>query len=96
MINFGIGILTLRNSMWDSVKERTHRPQRVYPYGPNSNTAMIYGIVEYLFKDGSRRKVDWAARCDFVKHDRVYLDRYQVYLSDDMAWDLRSDPTIDP
>ncbi|KAJ5936892.1 hypothetical protein N7466_003342 [Penicillium verhagenii] len=80
------GIRALRSSMWETVKERRHQPKQVFPLGPNSNTAMIYGVVEYVFKDESCKTVEWAAKCDFVKLDRVYLDRYQVFLADDIAW----------
>ncbi|KAJ5749384.1 uncharacterized protein N7511_011080 [Penicillium nucicola] len=70
----------------EKVKQRTHRPKQVFPYGPNSNVAMVYGTVDYVFKDHSEKRVHWAARCDFVKLDQAYLDRYQVFLADDVAW----------
>ncbi|KAJ5935967.1 hypothetical protein N7454_005265 [Penicillium verhagenii] len=80
------GIRALRASMWETVKKRRHQPKQVFPLGPNSNVAMIYGVVDYVFKDESCKTVEWAAKCDFVRLDRVYLDRYQVFLADDIAW----------
>lgn len=93
IVNHSVGIHTLRNSMWDTIKQRTHRPEQVFPYGANSNMAMVYGTVGYVFKDDSIKTADWSARCDFVKiEDRVYLDRYQVYLADDVAWNSKGNP----
>ena len=72
--------------MWDTVKQRTHRPEHVFPHGPNSNLIMVLGSVDYVFNDDSKKTIDWAAKCEFVKSDKVYLDRYQVFLADDAAW----------
>ncbi|KAJ5703251.1 oleate delta-12 desaturase [Penicillium malachiteum] len=80
------GIRHLRSSMWDTVKQRTHRPKQVFPYGPNSNLVTILGAVDYVFKDDTKKTIAWAATCEFVKSDKVYLDRYQVFLADDAAW----------
>jgi len=42
---------------------------------------MLYGMVDYVLKDGSKKSVDWAARAHLVKYGGVVkMDFYQVYL----------------
>lgn len=84
-INRWIGILTLRKALWNPTKQCTHRLKQVFPYGPNSNVAMVHGTLDCVFKDGSVKTGDWAARCHFVMRDRVYLSRYQIYMAGDTA-----------
>ncbi|KAJ5676265.1 hypothetical protein N7462_009162 [Penicillium macrosclerotiorum] len=82
------GIRALRTSMWETVKKRTHRPKQVFPYGPHAAAAMVYGTVDYVFHDDSLKSIDWAARCEFAIHglDQVYLQCYQVFLAENLAW----------
>ncbi|PWY70658.1 hypothetical protein BO83DRAFT_447413 [Aspergillus eucalypticola CBS 122712] len=79
------GIYALRKALWNPTKRCTHRLKQVFPYGPNSNVAMVHGTLDCVFKDGSAKTVDWAARCHFVMLDRVYLSRYQIYIASDAA-----------
>jgi len=42
---------------------------------------MIYGTVEFVFKEGGQASKDWAARAELVKADGGWkLGFYQVYL----------------
>ncbi|RDK46812.1 hypothetical protein M752DRAFT_261774 [Aspergillus phoenicis ATCC 13157] len=79
------GIFTLRKALWNPTKQCTHRIKQVFPYGPNSNVAMVHGTLDCVFNDGSVKTGDWAARCHFVMRDRVYLSRYQIYMAGDTA-----------
>ncbi|OJZ87754.1 hypothetical protein ASPFODRAFT_715705 [Aspergillus luchuensis CBS 106.47] len=78
-------IYALRKALWNPTKHCTHRLKQVFPYGPNSNVAMVHGTLDCVFKDGSAKTVDWAARCHFVMLDRVFLSRYQIYIAGDAA-----------
>ncbi|KER00749.1 hypothetical protein AUEXF2481DRAFT_645 [Aureobasidium subglaciale EXF-2481] len=74
-------ILSLRKGMWEKVNKRKHTAVKVFPFGPSSNEVMLYGIVEYVLKDGREASVDWAARANLVKEDgTVMMNFYQVYL----------------
>ncbi|THX08699.1 hypothetical protein D6D18_01565 [Aureobasidium pullulans] len=74
-------ILSLRKGMWEKVNSRKHTAVKIYPFGSDSNEAMLYGKVEYSLKDGREATVDWAARAHLVKQDgAVMMDFYQVYL----------------
>jgi hypothetical protein len=54
---------------------------KVFPYGPNADEFMLYGTVDYVLKDGTKKSVDWAARAHLVKNGGVVqMDFYQVYL----------------
>jgi len=68
--------------MWEKVSSRHHSPLKVFPFGPKSDEAMLYGTVDYVLKDGNRvNGVEWAARAHFVKEGSlVKMDFYQVYL----------------
>ena len=69
--------------MWTAVKSRSHNPIKVYPFGANSEELMLYGIVEYVFKDEGKGKAskEWAGRAKLRKVDGEWkLEEYQVYL----------------
>ncbi|KAI5210264.1 hypothetical protein E4T38_02040 [Aureobasidium subglaciale] len=71
-------ILSLRKGMWEKVNKRKHTAVKVFPFGPSSNEVMLYGIVEYVLKDGREASVDWAARANLVKEDgTVMMNFYQ-------------------
>jgi len=54
---------------------------KVFPYGHNADEMMLYGTVDYVLKDGTKKSVDWAARAHLVKNEGVVkMDFYQVYL----------------
>jgi len=74
-------ILSLRHGMWTAIASRSHSPTKIFPFGPNSTEVMIYGTVEFVFKEGGQASKDWAARAELVKADGGWkLGFYQVYL----------------
>ncbi|PWY69109.1 hypothetical protein BO70DRAFT_432604 [Aspergillus heteromorphus CBS 117.55] len=72
--------------MWDAIEKRTHRPLQVFPFGRGLDVVMIHRTVEYVFKDGGQKTVDWAARCQLAELRGSRIRSYQVYLSDSAAW----------
>lgn len=66
------------------VQKMTHRLIHVCHY-PYSDFAMVHGFVDYEFKNGISKRVDWAAQCHFKKAEAVFLERYQVYLAEYIA-----------
>ncbi|KAF1958281.1 hypothetical protein CC80DRAFT_490887 [Byssothecium circinans] len=74
-------ILALRKGLWEHVNSRLHNPQKIFPYGPNSDEVMLHGTVKYQMKDGTEAQKDWAAYAHLTKaDDAVKMDFYQVYL----------------
>jgi len=74
-------ILALRKGMWEKVSSRSHQPLKIFPFGEGSGEMMLYGVVDYVMKDGKKAGVDWAARGQLVKENgKVKWDYYQVYL----------------
>lgn len=74
-------ILAIRQGLWEKVSNRAHFPEKVYPFGANSDEVMLYGTVNYELKDGRKATVDWAARAHMIKEEgQVKMDFYQVYL----------------
>jgi len=74
-------ILAIRKGLWEKVSNRAHFPEKVYPFGANSDEIMLYGTVNYELKDGRKATVDWAARAHMIKEEgQVKMDFYQVYL----------------
>ena len=73
-------ILAMRKGMWEAVASRKHTIFKVFPYGENATELMLYGKVQYGFKDGRETSVDWAARAEMVKEGGKWQFRfYQVY-----------------
>lgn len=67
--------------MWSTIASRSHSPMKIFPFGPNSTEVMIYGTVEYVFKEGGKAVKDWAARAELVKTEAGWkLGFYQIYL----------------
>src|ERR1700761_3500483 len=67
--------------MWEKGSSRSHQPLKIFPFGGGSGEIMLYGVVDYVMKDGKKAGVDWAARGQLVKENgRVKWDYYQVYL----------------
>ena len=68
--------------MWEKVSSRKHSPTQIFPFGPHADELMLYGTVEYSFKDGRQGGVPWAARGKVVKDDggKYRMSFYQVYL----------------
>jgi len=74
-------ILSLRQSMWEKVSSRAHKPVKIFPFGLSANEVMLYGTVDYVLKNGGKVSVDWAARAHLVQDgEKVKMDFYQVYL----------------
>ncbi|CAF9940339.1 MAG: hypothetical protein ALECFALPRED_008524 [Alectoria fallacina] len=86
------GILSLRHKMWSAVSSRSHHPTKIFPFARVSESeaeVMLYGTVEYGFKEGGRDGKDWAARALLVNSGSEgevgglggwRLKFYQVYL----------------
>jgi len=71
--------------MWQKVASRTHNPIKIFPAGPRATDLMLYGTVEYTFKEGGEGGVPWAARAELVKTEHGYkMSFYQVYLDSAM------------
>ena len=68
--------------MWSAIASRSHNPNKIFPFGPHSNELMIYGTVEYTFKEGGKAQKDWAARATMAQVDGEAwkMSFYQVYL----------------
>lgn len=74
-------ILAMRKGMWEAVASRKHTVYKVFPYGENATELMLYGKVQYGFRDGRETSVDWAARAEMVKvGGKWQFGFYQVYL----------------
>ena len=74
-------IFTMRKGMWDVVTSRKHTVYKVFPYGENATEAMLYGKVQYGFKDGRETSVEWAARAEMVQDEGKWKFKfYQDYL----------------
>ncbi|KAL9076665.1 MAG: hypothetical protein Q9157_003582 [Trypethelium eluteriae] len=74
-------ILQMRKFMWERVATRLHRPEKIFPFGMSSDESMLYGTVDYVFKDGNEATTEWAAHAHFRKTEQgLKMDFYQVYL----------------
>jgi hypothetical protein len=73
-------ILALRKGLWEKVKTRSHSPLKIFPFGPDADEVMLYGIVVYEFKAGGGSGLEWAARGVLTEVDgKVVWKEYQVY-----------------
>ena len=67
--------------MWEHVASRSHKPLKIFPFGPNADEVMLYGTVLYGLKNGKSNEITWAARAHLVKDGGdLKMDLYQVYL----------------
>jgi hypothetical protein len=67
--------------MWSAVASRLHTPQKIYPFGSDSNEFMLHGVVNYTLKDGRKVEVEWAGKGVLAKEADVWkFAFYQVYL----------------
>jgi hypothetical protein len=69
--------------MWEKIASRSHKPLKIFPFGESSNEVMIYGTVEYEFKDGRKSGLEWAARGRLGfdgEGGKVVWTEYQVYM----------------
>jgi hypothetical protein len=74
-------IFAMRKGMWEVVTSRKHTVYKVFPYGANATELMLYGKVQYGFKDGRETSVDWAARAEMFEEGGNWRFKfYQVYL----------------
>ncbi|KAK5125481.1 hypothetical protein LTR85_000591 [Meristemomyces frigidus] len=74
-------ILKMRKGMWEKVAKRSHKPLKIYSFGPGADEVMLYGTVDYELKDGKKTTVEWSARSIFTQEDgELKMDFYQVYL----------------
>lgn len=72
----------MRHGMWEKVASRSHKPAKIYSFGPGSDEVMLYGTVDYELKDGKKTSdIEWAARAQFTSADgQLKMSFYQVYL----------------
>ncbi|KAL2755431.1 hypothetical protein ACRALDRAFT_1076934 [Sodiomyces alcalophilus JCM 7366] len=75
-------ILSTREGMWENIASRKHTPAKIFPYGNNSHEFMLYGDVDFTFKNGGEGKLPWAARAELVQSPAGVwkMSFYQVYL----------------
>lgn len=81
-------ILTKRESMWEKVTSRSHKPGKIFPFpstpsDTGDDEVMLHGTVDYVLKDGGKQvSVDWAARARLVggEDGQLRMGFYQVYL----------------
>ena len=82
--------------MWTAVSGRLHTPVKIYPFGSGSSEVMLFGTVDYSFKDGKKvtvcisnlsgamanlTQIEWGGRANVVKEDNSWkLGFYQVYM----------------
>jgi len=68
--------------MWTAITLRSHSPTKIFPFGPHSTEVMLYGTVEFVFKEGGKASKDWAARAELVRTEGGgwKMGFYQVYL----------------
>ena len=67
--------------MWEHIASRSHKPLKIFPFGPNADEVMLYGTVSYGLKNGKNNEITWAARAHLVKAGGdLKMDLYQVYL----------------
>jgi len=78
-------IMATRKAMWTSITSRLHTPEKIFPFGPDSNEVMIFGTVVYGFGDGRPVEVkEWAGHARLVDVGGIWkFGYYRVYL--DMA-----------
>lgn len=50
-------LLIMRKGMWIAVETRLHTVHKIFPFGAGADEVMIYGIVDYKFKDGRNTTV---------------------------------------
>jgi len=71
----------MRNAMWEKVSTRSHKPSKIFPFGPDADEVMLFGTVEFTFKEGGGSALDWAARAKLVREGgKVKMGFYQVYM----------------
>ena len=67
--------------MWTKVSRRHHQVAKIYSFGPASQEYMLYGWVEYDYKDGRTvTGIPWAARAVFGAAHPPKMKEYEVYL----------------
>ncbi|KAI1074348.1 hypothetical protein F5B20DRAFT_441282 [Whalleya microplaca] len=76
-------IRQLRQGMWDKVKARKHKPEKLFlaSFKPGETEWMLYGSLDLTTKDGKKQAISWAGRA-VVKEIEGQLKYtfYQVYL----------------
>lgn len=92
-----IEILNVRKGMWEHVFSRSHKPEKIFPFGPNADEVMVYGSVSYGLKNGKSNEITWAARAHLVK-ERAGLEdglissisgRPPLVIRELLSWELQ-------
>ncbi|KAK3068216.1 hypothetical protein LTR53_014403 [Teratosphaeriaceae sp. CCFEE 6253] len=77
-------ILNMRRGMWEKVAKRSHKPEKIFAFGPGSDEVMLFGTVDYELKDGKKTTLDWSARAHLAREEgELKMSFYQVYLAQD-------------
>ncbi|KAL1839130.1 hypothetical protein VTK73DRAFT_4124 [Phialemonium thermophilum] len=84
-------IRSTRCGMWSAVSSRQHTVFKVFPFGSSAREFMLYGTVEFGFRNGQQGAVDWAARAEMSQEGgRWRMSFYQVYLVSSVVYLARS------
>ncbi|KAI0456124.1 hypothetical protein F5B21DRAFT_162128 [Xylaria acuta] len=81
-------IRKLREGMWENVKSRKHKLEKVFPATFERNEldpgwqfeCMLHGTVDYEMKNGEKAHAQWAGHASIVDEDGLKLRCYDVYI----------------
>ncbi|KAI2630810.1 hypothetical protein GGR54DRAFT_635417 [Hypoxylon sp. NC1633] len=81
-------IRQFRQGMWEQVKTRRHKPEKVFPAsfggaGADGDAVeyMLHGSVDIVTKTGEQQALTWAGRAILKEVDgRLKYELYQVYI----------------
>lgn len=83
-------IRAVRQKMWEKVRARKHRPEKVFggsfgsPQGGDGGKKeeyMFFGGLEYEMKTGEKQEVSWASHAVLVHvEDSLKFEYYRVYI----------------
>ena len=76
------GIRAFREAGWEKIATRKHVCQGVYLDPTDPNGLMTYGVLDYGFKDGSKKEgIEWAGRLVLDGGKEPKIKFYQVYIT---------------
>ncbi|KAI1374531.1 hypothetical protein F4677DRAFT_160124 [Hypoxylon crocopeplum] len=81
-------IRQLRQGMWEQVKTRKHKPEKVFPAsfgepgdGRIAAEYMLHGSLDLVTKNGEQQAVSWAGRAVLTNVEGILKYKlYQVYI----------------
>lgn len=76
------GIRKFRETAWEKVATRKHTCKGIFPSPSNPDELMVYGVLDYGFKDGSKKEgIEWAGRLVLDQSGASpKIKFYQVYM----------------